>query len=226
MRRVTYREYHYGDDPAGGAGTVELLQPNRAPAVSSDVAVPILQALFSGVFSGLGATCGLVLLSKGSIPWWPTWGIAIVACIASAWFWRLRATEDSLYRVETILQPVAPAAPVDQGHIIALNPYQGRRAQAVDDRAELRGTFVRFVMGCAVDTSARRWEKRIGRARYQAWRDLLINSGYGRWKSARDQRAGWELTAPATSIISALQDQAAAVASDHQDQAAILRLVG
>jgi hypothetical protein len=223
MRRVTYREYHYGDGPDAGAATVELLQPQRAPAVSSDVAVPLLQALASGVFGGLGLTAGLVLLGKGA-HWWPTWGIAILACVAAAWFWRLRSCEESLYRVETILQPVAPSEPPERSHILALNPYQGRQAQVVDDRAALRGQFARFVMGASVSTSARRWEKMLGREKYQSWRDLLISSGYARWKSERDQRAGWILTAPAVAIIGNLQDQAAAVADDHLDQAPMLRL--
>lgn len=63
--------------------------------------------------------------------------------------------------------------------------------------------FAAFVKACASDTSARRWEPALGRARYVEWRDLLISGGWARWRST-DQRAGWELAAEPEAIIKAL----------------------
>lgn len=75
------------------------------------------------------------------------------------------------------------------------------RANAAPEPAH--DDFAAFVAACASDTSARRWEPELGRARYQQWRDLLIDGGWARWRST-DQRAGWELTATPEAIIAAL----------------------
>lgn len=75
------------------------------------------------------------------------------------------------------------------------------RNTPADDK--LRDDLATFLAGCAVDTSARRWEPELGRARYQQWRDMLINGGWAKWRS-EDQRAGWELTATPAEIGAAL----------------------
>ena len=58
--------------------------------------------------------------------------------------------------------------------------------------------------GCATDTSTRRWEGELGRDQYTEWRDLLISSGYARWRG-RTGHGGWDLTADPQTIIEALQ---------------------
>ncbi len=63
--------------------------------------------------------------------------------------------------------------------------------------------FAAFVESCQHDTSLRRWEPVIGRAQYQAWRDVLLSAGWAKWRSS-DQRSGWELTAPVETILQAL----------------------
>lgn len=79
------------------------------------------------------------------------------------------------------------------------------RARGADAPADvaLRDELQAFVNGCAVDTSARRWEPAIGRERYRAWRDRLIDGGWARWRGG-DPRAGWELAADPGEIVKAL----------------------
>lgn len=208
MGRVVYRRYGLGDDPAAGA-VVEIQQPDRSPEIGADFGVPLGQAVVTGLFAGTGITALLVWLGNGRVALWPAWGVAVAVCMMLAWFWRLSAASETLWRVEQVTG--LDDRPPDQapaGHILALNPYQGRQAQQRDQAAELRGLFARFVLGCVHDTSARRWESKLGRERYQVWRELLIRSGYAIWRG-RNPRDGWRLTAAPADVIRALQDQAA-----------------
>lgn len=72
----------------------------------------------------------------------------------------------------------------------------------------MRAQFEGFVRGTVTDTSARRWEKSLGRDLYQQWRDLLIGSGYARWRNENDVKAGWVMTSKPLEVIYALQDKA------------------
>jgi hypothetical protein len=53
------------------------------------------------------------------------------------------------------------------------------------------------------DTTARRWERQLGRGVYQAYRDRLLAAGYAQWRSS-SPKDGWILTAPAVQIIAEL----------------------
>ena len=113
---------------------------------------------------------------------------------------------DTLYHVETLTgldldRDGHTGRP--QGHIVALSPYQGQQAQRAEQREGVAQVFRWFVMGCQHDTSLRRWESEMGREQYQEWRDLLIHSGYTRWKGS-NERAGWELTADPETVIAGL----------------------
>lgn len=88
------------------------------------------------------------------------------------------------------------------GDGLVLLRSNGARGGA-DADAQLQAAFADFVRGCALDTSARRWEPEIGRGQYQRWRRQLLDAGWARWRST-DERAGWELTAPAAEILAAL----------------------
>ena len=73
-----------------------------------------------------------------------------------------------------------------------------------DERAGQVRVFRAFVEACAVDTTGNRWEQALGREQYTAWRDLLIGSGFARWRG-KDRRSGWELTADVDVILQALE---------------------
>ena len=77
------------------------------------------------------------------------------------------------------------------------------RGEAAPADVALRDELQAFIEGCQVDTSARRWEPAIGRERYRAWRDKLIDGGWARWRGG-DPRAGWELAADPGEIVKAL----------------------
>jgi len=67
------------------------------------------------------------------------------------------------------------------------------RKQEPDPEAKLKAQALEFLQGCAVDTSARRWEPVLGRQRFQQWRDSLIKGGFAEWLNPQQQKLGWRL---------------------------------
>lgn len=219
MKIRRWRRLHEGVDPGqddeaadDDARTLDIMTPHRAPSIQSDFGVPFLQATFTGFFLGTAiAACVWALKGSGFLK---VWAVSLPVCAALAWLWRLAASHDTLWKIERYVGDLdddgvrGKPERGPQQHIIALNPYQGRQAQRNDELDRLRGEFVHFVMACAVDTSARRWEKKLGRERYQQWRDVLIKSGYGRWRNEDDPKGGWLLTANPQDVVRALQGRA------------------
>jgi hypothetical protein len=219
MRIRRWRRLHEGvvpgrdDDAADDDNrTVDLMTPHRAPSVQSDFLVPFFQATTTGFL--VGTAIAAVLWALAGSGFVKTSVVAVAVCSALAWLWRLAASHETLWRIERYMGDLdgdgirGRPEPGPQQHILALNPYQGRQAQRSDELDRLRGEFVHFVMACAVDTSARRWEKKLGRERYQQWRDVLIKSGYGRWRNEDDPKGGWLLTANPQDVVRALQGRA------------------
>jgi len=77
--------------------------------------------------------------------------------------------------------------------------------ETVSKREAFLGELKTFIRGCAIDTSARRWEPSLGRTRYQGYRDALIEAGHARWTNS-DKRQGWELVTPPENIIGLLEE--------------------
>ncbi len=87
------------------------------------------------------------------------------------------------------------------GHVVLLNAARAGQPAPED---VLRTELAEFIRGCAVDTSLRRWEKDIGRAKYQEWRDELLAAGWAAWNDPDEPRQGWHLTASPEDVIEAL----------------------
>jgi len=87
------------------------------------------------------------------------------------------------------------------GHVVLLNAARAGQPAPED---VLRTELAEFIRGCAVDTSLRRWEKDIGRAKYQEWRDELLAAGWAAWNDPDQPRQGWHLTAAPEDVIAAL----------------------
>ena len=197
-----------GPDASAMDGLVETRQPFRQPGLEADVLVPAWQAVLLGITGGLSLAGVLATLSPA--PFWQTAGVCVAGGIALTFWWRLGVVTSTLWTVETYesAEDTQVEKPVDQAHIMALSPYAGQVAQQNDELNRLRGAFVGFVLGCAVDTSARRWERKVGRERYQEWRSLLLSSGYAAWRG-NDPKSGWELTTQPEQIIKQLGPVAA-----------------
>lgn len=204
-----YRRYTYGGETVDLPLT-ETVKPARTPSLESDVAVPMLQAVFSAIVgAGLGAA--LAWAAHGDAGLWAV--IVGTIVLAGSWLQRLGVMSDLLHSTTTEALTDEPDPDPPQGqlvhpaHILSISPYQGRANQRSDARAELRDTFAEFVRGCERDTSARYWQARISREKYQEWRDLLIGSGWAAWRIDGNPRAGWRLTCDPDQVIAAIGDR-------------------
>lgn len=171
--------------------------------------VPLGQALVSGVI------LGLAIGAIGWLAWdWDLligWAVATICGVGVSWLIALNASRGTLWRIERATgldldQDGAVGQPEPEAHPLVVNGYQSRHAQAQDARDEaeerLRRELSDFVRACGSgDTSMRRFEKHMSREQYQRFRDVLIKSGWARWKNPRDMRQGWELTAPASEVL-------------------------
>ena len=184
---------------------MEVTKPARQLSAEADFLVPALQATFSGLFAG--TAIGVCAHYATGAPFADAWAVSVAVGVAASWFWRLDVTTRTLYNVERIthIDINRDGVTGDPGHIMALNPYQGQVAQRRDERAGRANVFRWFVTSCAQDTASRNWEPQIGREQYIEWRDLLIASGWAKWRG-RTGHGGWDLTADPADIIEALQD--------------------
>ena len=194
-------------DNVAEAGAFERIAPARAPELRADVLVPLCQALVSGIVAGglwaggaaaLGADFWAVFIASVAIFGGAAWFILLADHRRSLWVRERRESRD-IDGDGHVGEPQQSRPP------ILVNPYRGQRAREADDRAALLETWAEFVRGCAIDTTQRAWERRIGRDQYQEMRDALIDSGWARWRNEADQRAGWELAADPETILAALR---------------------
>ena len=181
--------------------------PTRAPTVQSDVLVPALSGLLLGALASI--LPAIILSAILGAFWAALAGFCSVFCTVGV-LWRLHIIDASLWASETIEgippEPPAgldmPALPAPQTPVL-LSPYVGRERLEAEKRQDEQSDFARFVEGCADDTTLRHWEPIIGRGQYQRWRDLLIDSAWGQWKTD-NPRDGWILSAAPETIVEAL----------------------
>ncbi len=83
--------------------------------------------------------------------------------------------------------------------IILLNA--NKQAAETDEEREER-EFRNFVALCATDTTTRTHYP-MGRAKYEAWRNILIQGGFARWDDAR-LKTTWSLTTTPESACAAI----------------------
>ncbi|RME29056.1 MAG: hypothetical protein D6800_03090 [Candidatus Zixiibacteriota bacterium] len=93
-----------------------------------------------------------------------------------------------------------PLPPPPEERIITIRP---RNVPPPTQRLPV--AFEDFVRGCEHDTTAARWEPVVGRHRYNAWRDALIENGWAAWKG-ESRRHGWQLMVPAEEILDACRE--------------------
>ena len=203
---LTWRNYPAGSAPAEGPpGTVEIERPTARPTLEGMVLVPFFQAIIIGVTVGLLITWALVDWLKALDGWWPAGGLLVLACFGLAFVGKVANAEATLWTVERIIGAditgdQVVGKPSAHDHIIIAGP--GASTMTPEER--LRAEFTQFIQGCAVDTSMRRWERIIGREKYQQWRNGLIRLGWAEWIKDDEPKQGWKLTRPPNEIIEAV----------------------
>lgn len=192
------------DDDRPTPGYSEYTGPARAPSVNADAWTPIVQSCFVGVV--VGGLCAGVIASFGGT--WLSGGAGCAGCAALAWFvWRTKVCDSTLY--ETSRRDTRPVQvqQIDMGspgHVI-MNANAGRAQLARQNADRGREEFLAFVRGCEHGaTTVRAWEPRIGRPKYTAWRDELLQAGWAE-REGDAPNSPWHLTATAEEIAQATE---------------------
>jgi hypothetical protein len=191
-----------------GPGQLEMQTPTRAPGIASDLVVPFGQAMITG-----GLLSGLVTFISARAGYdgellalW--FGLALFIGTVT-WIFLLVDTRRLLRQIEKLT-----GLDIDgdgkvgnpQDRIVLVNADKAREeaqqhAQA-QERASMAAELSEFVARLPqVGTDQRTWEKRIGRDKYQAFRDALLEMGWAEWNSPRDKRRGWRLVLPVRQIL-------------------------
>ena len=120
----------------------------RQITVQSDVLVPGLQALFSGIIGGLVLALLIGVLVPSVATNWRLWVGSFVLALAVAWFWRLSVIHDTLAWVEQVTQ-------VDingDGHIGPPTHWAEKHTWTDDERKEAvvdaEHRLAQFVRAC------------------------------------------------------------------------------
>ncbi len=181
------------------AMTWEKRTAQRTPTTDADVAVPVLQAIFTALAAGVMAGCCALVFG------WParTVGLVFGVTLALSWLWRLRLADSLLWATETLTGHVGPQNTAPRtGHAFTLaNAAQARTEAQRDTRTAeheaSKAELLAFVHRCyTVGTSEGAHGIRAtgpDRAAYVRQRDVLMALGIAAWKNAERPRAGWKM---------------------------------
>lgn len=173
--------------------------PARPASTESDVVVPLLQSLITGVIVGLPAGTFVALVCQW--PWWSAPAIAVGVIIPAVWLHRLGAHTRALWTVERVIgrdldgdRQVGPL-PV---HLEATITDR-RRGHSTVWRTQFPGE-ARFLrrFAAAVDAGTCTFSERdavvCGYTQFEALRDQFLLNGWADWRNQAEHRQGVELT--------------------------------
>ena len=130
-----YRRNKLGPGVASAAAVeIETRAPHHAPSASSDVFVPLAQAVITAALVTL--LCGVLAVIAGRDDALRIVGVAFVVTLCAAWAWRLGIVTSLLQTVERITQELdGDDAPDDaETHLMAVQPKQARQTVATETR--------------------------------------------------------------------------------------------
>jgi len=179
-----------------GAWEVEERTPARPPTLESDVAVPLAQALATGVL--LGGATGLVgTWLQAPDPLALALGVGCGATVVT-WGLVLRQVRDLLWQVRIPFAPEPTEEPERPVVRVELAHQGDRRVQYLDlpgDPERLAHLARRVLAGDPL--SEARWTGKRGpfsKAEFQALRAELLRAGVVRWRNPGAPAQGVELT--------------------------------
>jgi len=201
-RAREYRTYMMGQAAGDVMGGYEVERPRGSPTVEGMVLVPLLQSAITAVPLALLVTWGLIELDV-TRRWWPILGVLAAGSFLLTFLIRCADAQSTLWTVERFIGQDLDGDDVvgDPDHpIILANP-----ARTTTPAERKRAEFVAFVRALATgDTSRGRFEDGLGRARYEEFRDALLQVGAAQWVDADNHRQGWELVADPADIVRAV----------------------
>lgn len=182
-------------------------EPARPASWAADLGVPLGQAVATGAL--LGGLVGFVAGRAGYRDWPALWlgvGLVVACC---AWLLLLGQTRRLLWAAERLTGRDLDGdrrlgKPAER--VIVVNAGQAPDPERADQDGR-RSRFAAFVAALPIrGTSARTWEGELGRAEYQAFRDVLLRAKLARWCSLDpagrpNERRGWELTVDPAEVL-------------------------
>jgi len=195
--------------------SLTMTTPSREPGFIADALVPTFQALVTGfLFSSLVTFLVAQTDYDGKLT--VVWLGIMLGISTVAWLFLLLDSRKLLRVVERLTGldldhdgTVGP--PTVETRYIPLNPSASRqdaaRVAEAEEKARVASELSHFVAKLPhIGTDSRTWEGRIGRDKYTAFRDLLIEMGWATWNHARDKRQGWRLVLPVRTILQRIGD--------------------
>jgi hypothetical protein len=182
--------------------------PARPASTESDVVVPLLQSLITGVIVGLPAGTLITLVCRW--PWWSAPAIAVGVIIPAVWLHRLSAHTRALWTVEKIIQrDVDSDGNIGQPDVVEL------RAEIHDRRQDHHNTIWRVTFpgdlrrlrrfAAAIEYGSVKFSERdalaCGYTRFEELRDLFILNGWAEWRDPQAHQQGVTLTPAGESIV-------------------------
>ena len=192
----------------------ERREPVRAATFESDVRVPFMTALFSGVFGGL------ILVMPAIYFHWPWWIPGTVACVVPGVVWAATVTDgrSMLRRVERIvnrdIDGDGAVGPVEHRTVIEGRIWDGEHVRDLilyfdGVRPDQIDTlFQAALSGGALNEAA--WcgnSKPFAKAQFVGVRDRMIGAGLWAWANPDAHAQGVRISAAGRAIMSKWREQ-------------------
>ena len=193
-------------------GLYEQMEPARAGNVHSDVLVPLLQSLITGILGGsLLTLLALAFLTQNTEHALYAFGFSFVLITAVVWMGLLDDHKRLLWRVERLVGKDFDGDGVigDPDRLVV----EIHRPGTYEDRTEFihlgvgRDRFIEFVRGIlsGEPISVARWTgigKPFRRGEFESLRSTLMERGILRWRDSKNH--GVEITAEGREILESL----------------------
>jgi len=195
---------------ASPAGDYETIEPRSADLVG-DLVVPVGQmAVTSALLGGVVAWLVGQLVPAASGHLFEVWLGAALLTGAVSWLLLLTGTLRRLEtRIGVDLDGDGQVGP-PQERLVFVGRERARAESAQARREDEWSQFVQFVRELPHrGTAVAAWQKTLGRDRYQTYRDALLDYGFARWNSYKDNgkpntSQGWSLVVDVADILSQL----------------------
>jgi hypothetical protein len=184
----------------------DVTEPARAPALSSDLVLPLLQSVVTGALVG-----GLVAVAGrgGMRQFW----LAFLVTALLAWLWTLSVAREALWRLESVLQKDFDGdgvAGVPERPVVRVEVEAGRTLHLVDfhglaDVAQLH-TFARLALEGRLTEREVKAALGLLRPQWQALRDDLMARGLLAWNNSQSKRHGVSLTRRGADVLNGVLD--------------------
>jgi len=171
------------------ASTQREYAPQRWPSVASDVTVPFLQALITGLFIAVlitGIFWGFI-----GLDFTKTFALSVAVSVITAWFWRMDVVTQTLWNIEDIIgkditgDKIVGKPPAVHLEITRGNKTEFAEIDGIGDHQRLR-KFAILALTNRLNERMTHTEFGWTRDHWQGVRDDMISRQWATWKGGTD----------------------------------------